>query len=112
MRLPGPAWVEERGVTRCVVLGPLVLDVSCEEPGFCCEGDDGWRQGGRGTGEDRHQLNGEELVVGELLRVDDRCEEERKKCALATVMGLGLWDRRVVMADGSAEGTTERRWNV
>lgn len=33
------------------------------------------------------RLKGKELVVSELLRVDERCEEETKKCALGTVRG-------------------------
>jgi hypothetical protein len=45
------------------------------------------------------RLKGDALVVGEFVRVDERWEEETKKCALAIVRGVGVLDWRVVMMD-------------
>jgi hypothetical protein len=59
-------------------------------------------EGGNGVEEPARmiaRLKGEEFLLGELERVEDRCEEETKKCALVTVMGLGLRDQSVLMTD-------------
>lgn len=50
--------MEEGSVTRGVVLGPLIFDIGCEGPGFCCGSDDGRKEWGRGTREDCHDIEG------------------------------------------------------
>lgn len=68
-------------------------------------------KGVEGPGRIVTRLNGE-VLVGRLVRTDERCEEETKKWALATVRGLGVYDQSVVMVEPSDEDGTEKRWNV